>query len=70
MEYHAEPLPQTTMKVPIALNQPDDWWIWDAHIIGLARTRGVLDILQGERPYPILLIQPVNLMILANQQAE
>ncbi|PKX91238.1 uncharacterized protein P174DRAFT_444942 [Aspergillus novofumigatus IBT 16806] len=70
MEYHAEPVPQATMKVPIVLSEPDDWWIWDSHIIGLARTRGVLDILQGERPYPVPPIRPIHPMILAHQQAE
>ncbi|KAG2024388.1 hypothetical protein GB937_004045 [Aspergillus fischeri] len=68
MDYHAEPIRSTT-KVSIVLDKPDDWWTWDSYIIGLARTRGVLDILQGERPYPVPPIRPIHPMILANQQA-
>ncbi|EAW20854.1 uncharacterized protein NFIA_113850 [Aspergillus fischeri NRRL 181] len=68
MDYYTEPIKSTT-KVSIMLEKPDDWWIWDSHIIGLARTRGVLDILQGERPYPVPPIRPIHPTILANQQA-
>lgn len=40
------------------LNEADDWWNWDPYIIGLARSRGVLNILLGKEPYPTEPIRP------------
>lgn len=59
MEYYAIPMSTTsTAKVPVMLNEADDWWNWDPYIIGLARSRGVLNILLGKEPYPTEPIRP------------
>lgn len=72
MEYYAELLPTSTptTKVPIILNVVDDWWAWNKHITGLARSYGVLDILLGKQPYLTQLIQLIHPGVtLANQRA-
>lgn len=41
-EYLATPIDlMSATKVPIILDEPDDWWTWSAYIRGLAKRRGL-----------------------------